>query len=108
MPPPHDISPSLNEQLILELEGWIAVEEAVDVFPGGQCSRFVFPVHENLANILDEARAGCTFWFEHRIIMVGRRQRRWCSRRGADQLLQELADQMVLVPKGHGEGRKVP
>jgi len=58
MSAPHNISLSLDEQLVLELEGWLAVEEAVDIFSGGQCSWFVFPVHENLAKTLDEARGG--------------------------------------------------
>ena len=74
MSAPHNISPSLEKQLVHELEGWIAVGEAVDVFLGGRCSWFAFPVHGNLVNAPDEVRAGSTFWLGHCIIMVGRRQ----------------------------------
>jgi hypothetical protein len=31
---PHDISPFLEEQLILELQCWITVKKVADVFPG--------------------------------------------------------------------------
>jgi hypothetical protein len=44
---PHDISPSLEEQLVLELQCWIAVEEVTDVFPGDRGYRFHRPVNEN-------------------------------------------------------------
>ena len=31
---PHDISPPLDEQLVLELEAWVTLGEAVNVLPG--------------------------------------------------------------------------
>jgi len=65
-------------------------------------------VNENWANTLDKVCAGSTIWSGHRSIMVGRGKRQWCSRRVAYELLQEPADRMVLVPKGHGEGLKIP
>lgn len=34
MPAPHDISPALEEQLVLELEAWVAILEGIEVFPG--------------------------------------------------------------------------
>ena len=33
VPAPHDISPPLDEQLVLELESRVTLGEAVDVFP---------------------------------------------------------------------------
>jgi hypothetical protein len=33
--PPHDISPFLESQHVLELESWVLGGEGVDVFPGG-------------------------------------------------------------------------
>lgn len=104
----HMTSLPLDEQLVLELEGWIAVEEAIDIFLGGRCSWFAFLVHENLANTPNEACVGSTFWFRHRIIMVGRWKHWWCNWRAADKLLQEPADRTFFVPKENGESRKVP
>jgi len=47
---PHDISPPLDEQLVLELKGRIAVGEAVDILPGGGRSGLSFPLDENLTD----------------------------------------------------------
>ena len=33
---PHDISPLLDEQLILELEAWVMLDKAANVLPGSE------------------------------------------------------------------------
>jgi hypothetical protein len=46
MPAPHNISPPLDEQLVLELETKVAVDEAVGVFPSGRRYRRALPVYQ--------------------------------------------------------------
>jgi hypothetical protein len=53
--------PPLDEQLVLKLERRVAVEEAVDVFPGDRSRRFPLLVNKNLSNTPGEARVGSTF-----------------------------------------------
>jgi hypothetical protein len=52
--PPHDISPSLEEQLVLELQCWIAVEEVVNVFLGDRGYRFPLYVRRTRRTPPDE------------------------------------------------------
>jgi len=87
--PPHDISPPLDEQLVLELEARVAVNEAVGVFPGGRCVGLPLPVYQELANASGQAGTDDALWFRNGGAIVDRRQAWWCSRRRAYEALQE-------------------
>jgi hypothetical protein len=41
----HDISPPLEEQCVHELEGWIPLDEAVDILPCCGCCGLPLLVH---------------------------------------------------------------
>jgi hypothetical protein len=81
--------PALDEQLVLELEGRISVDEAVDVFPGSGCRWFSLPMHQHLADSSGQAGACSTFrhWLCGAMMsgQQGRRHRWW----SAHELLQE-------------------
>ena len=50
---PHDIFPvPLDQELVLELELWMALDEGVDIFPGSRCCEFALPMDEDLANAM--------------------------------------------------------
>jgi hypothetical protein len=51
MAPPHDISPPLDEQLVLKLERWVVLDEVIDVFPVGRGGWLPLPLDEELANV---------------------------------------------------------
>jgi len=42
--------PPIDKQLVLELEGGVAIPEAGDVLPGGRGLRLTLPVYQDLAN----------------------------------------------------------
>ena len=98
MAPPHHISPSLDEQLVLELEAWIAVDEVVEVFPGGRCCRLVLPMHQHLPHTSGQASAGGALWNRLRCAVVGGGQR-W--RRGwwnPHKLLEQPDMEDIMQP----------
>jgi len=45
----HDISPLVEEQLVLELKCWIGGTERLGVFPSSRGRRLPFPLDEDLA-----------------------------------------------------------
>jgi hypothetical protein len=50
LPAPHDISPSLDEQLVLELERWVSLLEIFKILPISQSCRFTLPLDQYLTN----------------------------------------------------------
>ena len=50
MAAPHNISPPLQEQLVLELEAGVAILKAVKVFPGSRSRWFALPMYQDLTN----------------------------------------------------------
>jgi len=85
---PHDISPLLEKQLVLELEAWKLLAERVEVFPGGRLRRFAAPVDEQLANAARQASPlnPSRLWSYHAMVDVW--QCRWSRRRHAAELLE--------------------
>jgi hypothetical protein len=51
--PDHDISPPVEEQLVLELKLWIFGTKGLDVFPRSRRCRLTLPLNEDL---LDSSR----------------------------------------------------
>ena len=50
---PHDIFPiPLDQELVLELELWMALDEGVDIIPGSGHCEFALPMDEDLANAM--------------------------------------------------------
>jgi len=97
--------PPLDEQLILELEGWKPVMKGVQVFPYSRCSRFTFPLDEHLVDPLGQASVHCEFRLRlHRTVVHGweRWQSIWWV---AHPLLQEadVEDIMELGTRRSGE-----
>ena len=52
---PHDISPPLESQLVLELEVWKLLAEGFSIFPCGRLWRFAAPMDEQLTNASRQA-----------------------------------------------------
>ena len=92
MASPHHISPSLDEQLVLELEAWIAVDEAVG-----------WPMlWARLANAPAPAArpwpSECALWNRLRRAVVGGGQRWWCCWWCPHKLLQQPDVEHIVQP----------
>jgi len=76
----HDISPSLEEQLVLELECWIVVEEVADVLPQEPANRMIRVPKghsEGLKIPQDWAECGEPFGTQHHFVPRQGKRRSW-------------------------------
>jgi hypothetical protein len=73
----HDISPSLESQLVLELKVWICGAEIIEVLPCGRRGRFTPPKDQHLANAAGEASLSDALrsWYNRAMLDVGERWR---------------------------------
>ena len=65
----------LDEQLVLKLEAWIAVDEAFEVFPGGRCGGLALPMYQHLPHAPSRTSVCGTLWNRLRRAVVGGGQR---------------------------------
>jgi hypothetical protein len=96
---PHDISPPLEEQLVLELELRETCGEAVSLLPSGRGRRLSLPADKKVADTVRHARTHHALWLEDDRAMVDWRQGRWCVRRSPFERLEQ-ADVEDIVEAG--------
>ena len=58
----HNISPSLEKQLVLELERWMSLTERFKWLPGGLRLRHVRPVNEHVPDVATQAGTQNARW----------------------------------------------
>jgi hypothetical protein len=84
---PHDISPPIDIQLILELKVGVLVAEGVQVFPYRRCHGLTFPVDKHLTDAPSQTGTHHMFWFWSHRTMMNIGQWRWGCWRVAHPLL---------------------
>ena len=102
---PHDISPPVEEQLVLELERRILGAEWLDVLPSRRRRGLPFPLDQYLAHTTSQTCLYCTFRLRGNGSMMNMRQRRRSIRRRPLELLEEADVEHVVKtsPRRQGE-----
>jgi len=102
--PLHDISPPVEEQLVLELERRILGAEWLDVLPSRRRRGLPFPLDQYLAHTTSQACPYCTFRLRGNGSMMNMRQRRRSIRRRPLELLEADVEHVVKTsPRRQGE-----
>jgi hypothetical protein len=103
--PDHDISPPVQDQLVLELEIRVLGAERLDVLPGRGSCRLALPLHKNLVHPAGQAETHSAFGLRSNRAMMQGRQRRWI-RRGCPLELLEQPHVKHVVDAGAGQQGK--
>ena len=102
---PHDISPPVEEQLVLELEGRVLGGEGLDVFPCSRCSRLALPLDKDLAHTTRQSCLHGLLRLWNRCTMVDGGQRWWSIRRRPAELLEETDVEHIVQPSARRKGQ---
>jgi hypothetical protein len=103
--PPHDISPPLETQLVLELKVGVLDAELVEVLPGSGLRQLAAPADKYLMNPTRQASLLDTqqLW-NHRAVVDGR-QDWWRGRRCTDELLEHANMEHIMKSGTQGQGQ---
>jgi hypothetical protein len=92
----HNISPSLEKQLVLELEVRKASLEVVDVLPRRVGVCHAGPLDEHVPHPSAKLGTHCTCWLVQQAPIVKRRQDRWCKRRLSPEWLENTHMEHIM------------
>jgi hypothetical protein len=87
--PDHDISPPVQDQLVLKLEVWVLGAKRPDVLPGRGSCRLSLPLYQNLVHAAGQSKSDCSFRHRSNCAVMQERQRRWFLRRHPLELLEQ-------------------
>jgi hypothetical protein len=94
--PAHDISPAVEDQLVLELESWEASAEVVEVLPTGRGGRLALPLDQHLAHTARHPGSGDLVRRRHHCAMMNWWQRWGRGWRRAYELLEDVDVENIM------------